>query len=316
MRAALRAALAAVIVMAAAGCGFMHPPAGPADLAGDRAVASIPARPLQYFGAYVEGAPASYRAITRFGRTVGRQPNLAPYYSAWLAPFQAGFAATAHAHGAVPLTQINPVNVPVAAIARGRYDPYLRSYAAQVRDYRHPVIIGFGHEMNGPWFTWGWTHVPAKTFVAAWRHIVTVFRKAGAYNVTWLWTVNRNGNNTGPFRKYWPGASYVTWVGIDGYYEVSFDDFANIFGPTIRDIRKFTKKPVLVSETAAGVPAGQAAKIPDLFAGLRTWKALGFIWFDELQKNGIHHQDWHLDDDQASISEFRAGLREFRGAGP
>ena len=27
-------------------------------------------------------------------------------------------------------------------------------------------------------------------FVAAWRHIVTVFRALGARNVTWLWTVN------------------------------------------------------------------------------------------------------------------------------
>ena len=26
--------------------------------------------------------------------------------------------------------------------------------------------------------------------MAAWRHIVTVFRQQGADNVTWLWTVN------------------------------------------------------------------------------------------------------------------------------
>ena len=31
----------------------------------------------------------------------------------------------------------------------------------------------------------------AATFVAAWRHIVTLFRAEGADNVTWLWTVNQ-----------------------------------------------------------------------------------------------------------------------------
>ena len=312
MRAAVRAALAATLSLGLAGCGFMHPPAVPADLAGSRAVATLPARPLHYFGAYEGGVPSSYGPITKFGQTVGRQPNLAPYYSAWLAPFQASFAAAARAHGATPLIQINPNDAPIAAIASGRYDPYLRSYAEQVRNYQHPVIIGFGHEMNGPWFKWGWTHVPPRTFVAAWRHIVKVFRAAGAYNVTWLWTVNRNGDNTGPLRDYWPGASYVTWIGIDGYYEVSFDNFGNIFGPTIAKIRTFTKKPVLVSETAAGTTAGQAAKIPDMFAGLRKWQPLGFLWFDEFQKNGVHHQNWQLDRTGPALGEFRAGMKEFR----
>ena len=65
--------------------------------------------------------------------------------------------------------------------------------------YGHAVVIGFGHEMNAPWYTWGYRHIPASTFVAAWRHIVTLFRDEGAENVTWLWTLqaDRGGHRPG-----------------------------------------------------------------------------------------------------------------------
>ena len=83
-----------------------------------------------------------------------------------------------------------PTYASVPAIAAGAYDGYLRSYADSVRDFGHPVVIGFGHEMNAPWYSWGYGHVRPSTFVAAWRHIVTLFRGQGADNVTWLWTIN------------------------------------------------------------------------------------------------------------------------------
>ena len=59
-----------------------------------------------------------------------------------------------------------------------------------MRAYRRPVILSFGHEMNGYWYTWGNTHTSPADFVDAWRHIVTLFRAEGAENVTWLWTIN------------------------------------------------------------------------------------------------------------------------------
>ena len=86
----------------------------------------------------------------------------------------------------------------VPRIAAGVYDGYLRSYADSVRDFGHPVIIGFGHEMNAPWYSWGYGHVPPATFVAAWRHVVTLFRGQGADNVTWLWTIQADTSGTGP----------------------------------------------------------------------------------------------------------------------
>ena len=151
---------------------------------------TLPVRPDSYVGVYQSGAPASYAGVTRFTATTGVKPRLVVYYSGWFEPFKTAFATTAARHGAVPLIQINPKDINLAAIASGHYDSYLTSYAEAVRSYHHPVILGFGHEMNGNWYSWGYRHTSPAVFVAAWRHIVTVFRDLGARNVTWLWTVN------------------------------------------------------------------------------------------------------------------------------
>ena len=74
---------------------------------------------------------------------------------------------------------------------------------------------------------------------------------------------------------------YVTWVGIDGYYYRSSDTFASVFGTTIDQVRAFTSKPVLLSETAVGPEAGQFTKIQDLFHGMAAYKTLGLVWFDK-----------------------------------
>ena len=38
----------------------------------------------------------------------------------------------------------------------------------------------------------------------------------------------------GRSRHWWPGSSYVNWVGIDGYYYSPSDTFTKVFGGTIR----------------------------------------------------------------------------------
>ena len=172
----------------------------------------------------------------------GRQPNLVGYYSGWAQPFDISFAETIRKHGVIPFVQIDPTDASIAAIAAGTYDDYLRSYADSVRNFGHAVVIGFGHEMNASWYSWGYRHVPAATFVAAWRHIVTLFRQQGADNVTWLWTLEADRPGTGPIASWWPGAQYVTWVGIDGYYYRPSDTFASVFGRTIDQVRAFTEQ--------------------------------------------------------------------------
>ena len=258
------------------------------------------------------GETTSYQPVEDFAAAVGRQPDIVLYYSSWKESFQQRFATAARAHGATPFVQIEPGNTSLAAIAAGHDDEYLKSYASQVRAYGRNVLIGFGAEMNADWDPWGYRHTSPAVFVAAWRHVVTVFRQQGADNVTWVWTVNVTEPGTGPVQNWWPGDSYVTWVGIDGYYYQSDYTFDNAFLPTIAEVRIFTQRPILLSETAVGQVAGQAAKIPDLFNGVRANHLLGFVWFDQTQAGGLYHQDWRLEDDPAGLAAFRRELTTYR----
>ena len=296
-------AVAAIVAVAAvAVAGVLH------DRSADPARAlpiHLPATPLSYLGVYANSAPVSYAGLTAFTNTTGVEPDVVMYYSGWFQSFPNGFASTAARNGAVPLVQIDPTDVNVAKIASGQYDGYLSSYAVALRSYRHPVILSFGHEMNGDWYSWGYRRTSPAAFVAAWRHIVTLFRALGARNITWLWTINVESSLDGPIQDWWPGKSYVTWVGIDGYYYSASYQFASLFGPTITAVREMTRDPILLAETGAAPSAGQPAKVADLFAGIRTYGLLGFVWFDV-----VHIEDWRLNT-SAAIAAFRQGAKTF-----
>ena len=272
--------------------------------------AGLPPTLTSYLGVFENDSPPSYLPIAEFAQTAGRRPDLVGYYSGWAEPFQMSYAQMMHKHGVIPFVQIDPTLASVSGIAAGDYDIYLRTYADSVRNFGHPVVIGFGHEMNAPWYSWGYGSVPASTFVAAWQHIVNLFRAQGADNVTWLWTLQADQPGTGPVEDWWPGSSYVNWVGIDGYYTRPSDTFANVFGETIHQVSKFTDKPVLLSETAVGPDAGQALKIPNLFAGMHSYRTLGLIWFDKDQDDGILHEDWRIEGNPVAEYAFRLGVKD------
>ena len=301
--------LLVAVVIAAAAVVFAVTRIGSPTPRRAAAVDPLPTRPASYLGVYEPGSPGAYQRVAGFAKAAGRQPDIVGYFSGWSQPFATSFAERARSHGAVTIVQIDPTLASIPQIAAGSYDTYLRSYADSVRDFGHPVIIGFGHEMNAPWYSWGYGRVPPATFVRAWRHVVTLFRDQGARNVTWLWTIQADTSGTGPVRSWWPGANYVTWVGIDGYYYRRSDTFASVFGRTISDVREFTAKPVLLSETAVGPRAGQAAKIRDLFTGMRRYATLGLVWFDMPQHRGIYHQDWRIENSPAAETAFRQGVR-------
>ncbi len=272
---------------------------------------------VPYLGIFEPDAPGSYSGLDQVAQSIGRQPNLASYYSHWLAPFQVEFATSAERNGATTLVQISPGAFSLTNIAQGKYDTYLRSFARAVKAFGGRVILSFGHEMNGTWYSWGYRHALPAAFVAAWRHIVTVFRETGARNVTWLWTVNIIGPRIPVPGPWWPGGSYVNWVGIDGYFWYKAASFATVFSPTIVYVRQLTHEPILIAETGAQLAVGQAAKIDDLFAGVQTYGLLGFVWFnDDTMSAAIPGEalDWRLG--PAALAALREDAKEYLKSSP
>lgn len=305
-------AAAAVIVLAAAGC------ASPVDLSWsqngtEQAASGLPAglvRPGEGVpvGVYESGFPRKTSLIGSFAAATGVRPRLTQYYSAWGEPFWKSFARANRASGAIPIVQLQPTDVKLSTIVAGHSDAYLRAYADAVKSYGHPVILSFGHEMNGGWYSWGNGHEKPAEFVAAWRHVVSVFRQRGADNVSWLWTVTSVGNGsdlTGQWLgSWWPGDQWVSVVGIDGYYYRASDTFTSVFEDTLDQIRSFTKTPVIISEVGIGPNPSRNSQIQALFTGAKTDHIDAVVWFDSPQHDGIYHQDWQLEGHPSALNAF------------
>jgi mannan endo-1,4-beta-mannosidase len=260
---------------------------------------SAPAPRGHYLGLVAHDLPPSTTYLSRFTSAAGVRPNLITYFRNFGQPFSASDACVVIRAGALPLIQIEPwAPYTVSGIAHGRWDSYLKTFARAVRAFGARIALGFGHEMNGPWYPWGAGHVPAATFIAAWRHIHHVFAAAGVTNVTWVWTINRAEFPPG---RWWPGRKYVTWVGISAYYRHPTDRWSTVFSSTLASVARFSSAPILIAETGVGPWPDRARMIRNLFAGMtRHPRLLGFTYFD-LDKS----EDWQLEGDRAAVAAFR-----------
>jgi mannan endo-1,4-beta-mannosidase len=301
------AAIVAAVLLAATGC--LTP------LTSQQPLTPVPTPASPLVGVYEPGAPGSWSQIAEFAAATGVKPGIVVYFSSWKEPFSTSFAQTAWDHDAYVLVQLEPKGVTLASIAAGGSDAYLRSYADAVVAFGHPVILSFGHEMNGTWYPWGYGHASPAMFVAAWRHVVGVFRAAGAANVTWLWAVNsiEGEGASSSLSQWWPGAAWVSWTGVDGYYYQATDTFDSVFGSAISDIRTFSSAPLLIAETAVGTTPNRESQIDGLFAGVSAERLAGVVWFDAAQHAGLYHQDWRLEDDPDALAAFTAAVETHLG---
>ncbi|MGY0005400.1 glycoside hydrolase family 26 protein [Micromonospora sp. I033] len=221
----------------------------------------------------------------------------------------------------LPVRQIDEIrsNQPAYRLSRitaGDFDPYLRSWAQGIRSLGYPVAIRLAHEMNGDWYPWSEAsngNRPGE-YVAAWRHVHDLFRAAGVTNVTWVWSPNARWDASQPKLSGWyPGDHYVDWVGVTGYYGIGaytdYRSFDSIFGPTITEIRGFSGKPLVITETGASDATGRKAEwITDAFRALpRHPDIIGLIWF-EVDKE----LDWRIVSSPAVAQAFATAVADRR----
>lgn len=309
------AALAAVAAVTAAACSSAAVPAGSVATSTPALAQAAPfPAPASVIGFTGPGVPQSWAAVTAFSKAIGHPVNLAMYYSGWGESFRSQFAQTARSHGAEVMVNVAPGGS-LAAIAAGDGDAYLRRLAGQIKAFGHPVVLAFGHEANGDWYSYGYKHQPPAEFIAAYRHVHDVMTAAGAENITWLWTVNiPAGGGTLPPSADWPGSAYVSEIGIDGYDWTGTKTFAEQFTPTIAAVRKLSTAPVLIAETSVVHGPNAASQVAGLLDGILADGVVGLVWFDTDKArftNTPDTHDWRLQDDPAALAAFRAGVRGF-----
>jgi beta-mannanase len=199
------------------------------------------------------------------------------------------------------------------AILSGRYDGYIRAWAAGLRDAGAPVRLRYDHEMNGNWYAWspGSNGQTAAGYVAAWRHVHEIFTAAGATNVQWVWSPNVAFPGSAPLAGLYPGDAYVDRIGVDGYNWGASDrahawqSFAGVFDSTLSEVAALTSRPVMLTEVASTEAGGdKAGWIADFFTSLSHRASIeGFVWFDADKET-----DWRIDSSPPARSAFAAGL--------
>jgi len=192
----------------------------------------------------------------------------------------------------------------LAEIINGSLDSYVTTFANEIKTYGAPVVIRFGHEMNGNWYPWGGR--PAE-YTDAYRRIVNIFRELGVYNAKFMWSINADSVPYEPINslaKYYPGDGYVDYVGIDGFNfgAGEWRSFRDIFAPAYIYLTQTYKKPIIISETASSEIGGSKENwISDMFTTLQNefTNIQEVIWFSILKES-----DWRIDSTDSSIDSF------------
>ncbi len=270
-----------------------------------------------YTSAGWAGTTAAMKRVAAREALVGRSFAIDHHFYAWGDSIPSGMEQADLAAGRVPLATWEPTQG-LDVILDGSQDTLIRKRAATVAALGRPIMIRFGHEMNGDWYVWGGarsstpgtTDGPAK-FVAAWRRVHDLFVQAGATNAVWVWSPNWVSIPTQPwnaFTAYYPGDAYVDWVGVDGYnWGTQRPGGWRALGPMLQPVYDAyaARKPVMVAETSSTEVGGdKAAWVAQTAATLqRDFPAVAaLVWFDQ-DKGDV---DWRLDSSAASLTAFRA----------
>ncbi len=300
-------------------------------------VSAAQARPL-ILGANTEGLTDHPGAsLESFAHKTGEKARIAMFYRDWDPQYSTALISpkllrSIRAAGAEPMIKWEPtiasgvppnsVSYSLDHIAGGSFDGYIKRAAKEAAAYRHPLLLCPAHEMNGTWEPWGYSVMgnTPRDFIAAWRHIVKIFRRAGANNVRWVWNPNVYGNNDVPqFEPFYPGNAYVDIVGLDGYNFAQTTDtpwrsFQNLFGHSYKAITRLTHKPLIVAETSSTETGGNKArwirKAISQTLPKRMPRVRALVWFDRKKET-----DWRVNSSKKSLSAFRREVAKGRLSG-
>ncbi len=301
---------------------------------------------FRYDGVSTPEAPYDWKDLEIFSSAAKTAPNLLSWYVGWDKPYDPTVVAATWARGMLPMITweprptvtptgpgtdagVNP-DYTLESIIDGSHDAYIRQWAQAAAAQDYPLVLRFAHEMNGNWFPWSeqTNGNSAGQYVAAWRHVHDIFVAAGATNVIWLWSPNIDtwcgtciNTHSTPMAELYPGASYVDWVGLTGYYRkvVTNPDgsikpatFANTFSSSVTELEAAAPgKRVLLSEIGATEVGGQKESwMQSVFAAVAADpNLLGLVWFD----HSFDGNDWRIESSPAASDAWAAGVADSGG---
>ena len=232
--------------------------------------------------------------LSAFNTLAGAHVQILHVFSGFTIPLPTTTLSQIVANGSIPLLDWECADV--TTVATGKDDSIIKAYADSLKAFGHPVFLRWYWEMNhvGHQAGCGAGKDPA-TFVAAWKHIWTIFQQQKAANVAFVWCPGGNVNTA----AFYPGDQYVDWIGDDHFNDHGSPStgpaaVSNVFGAFYEQWSGHGK-PMMIGATGAK-PADQAGYLEGLQTALPSsypdFKAV--MYFDAPGKNG--KGPWNLQD--------------------
>jgi beta-mannanase len=205
--------------------------------------------------------------------------------------------------------------VPWASIANGSTDPYLVSIAQRFKALRAPVFFVFDSEPEAQVGVRG----SAADYVAAWRHVVTLFRAQHVDNVAFVWTTTAysflpESHDLALAESLYPGDDVVDWIASDPYNfnkNGQWHSLSDEMGAWYWWARaNHPRKPLALTEWGSKEDPNNPQAKADWFAGalsdLRTeYPAIkAVVYFDEQKYERGVVNDWRIDTSSESLHAF------------
>jgi beta-mannanase len=168
-------------------------------------------------------------AISKFENNAGKKLALVVFSNEWYngISFPNSMANIVKQNNAVPIIRMAPWQnngqslsdagpYTVSNIAMGQQDTALKKWAKAAKTFGSPILVDFGYEPNNDEFPW--SKQGPVTYIAAYRHIVTIFRQQHANNVYFVYHPDM-GSTPDNMRQWYPGDPYVDWILASAYGE-------------------------------------------------------------------------------------------------
>lgn len=286
------------------------------------------------FGAHLRPQNDYAGAINMYAAGMGDAKQIVMYFQPWrnaagvCSPFNTYpfLPQRASESGAIPMITWEPLQEGMTyaqnlatfsydKILSGVFDTCLTQYARDVRDFANPVMMRFGHEMNGN--SNSWTGIangnnPDK-YISVYRKIVDIFRTEGATNALFVWSPDHASPPEVPapsneLRNYYPGSGYVDFIGVSGYnwgndplrgggWVTASQVFNNFLTAAARD---FPSKPILLTEVGSVPGYGSNSRstwYTEAFSFFSATPALkGIVWFNDFAFANTTMPDFRITD--------------------
>ena len=197
------------------------------------------------------------------------------------------------------------------SIVDGEHDRLIRQQARAIRAVHRPVLLRMRWEMDRP--NLRATMWSGEDYIAAWKHVRSIFREERATNVSWVWCPTAEGFIRGDAPPFYPGDDQVDWTCVDVYAGNLFQPIGRLMGPFLQWAAQ-RPKPIIIGEFGVAKAWGSAGRAAWLRDAERTFKANRQIkavaYFESDPEGNGPKQQFQLTGDTTAFQAFARLTRD------